>query len=592
MPALPRRALLLACLLATAPAPAQAAAGPQNLTAEVGARDVVLAWDSAQLPAGLEDAVIVVRRDGRAVARLAPEATSWRDAAVWPGARLRYTVEATALREGFVMTTPRSNRASVRIPRYLVGAATADITPDGTVNTGGTGLGDGSLIPDAIVGRGGVGRAEGERIRARAVVYDDGWNTIAIASVETQGMFAAYEDGPYGLDDIARQVAADIPGLPAENILITSDHTHSGPDTIGAWGGVPEAYLRLIRERTIQAIEEAYADRRFADVRAGHSDASDLVYNQSCSEALNQSKEPAYPGPEVCATPGKDGMFRVVQATAPNGDVVATFTAFAAHATAGGGRGLHGDWPQFLSDRMAEVFGGTGVAVTGALGGTQPCRTACAHTNPDNPGYAVADRKTAYLLNYMRHVERALDTAEPVSGPVAGAKGFIREPVVGPAVQGLFLAGHYAGARLLRSTQNPWIVGPTVRTVVNTLRLGDVLIAGTPGEGFPAIGEGIRQAVPDAREVLQIGLANDQLGYLISPLRYVPIIAAEVPVNDNIIFNVSPTIGDHVMCADIRLAGQVGFWAESPAKCAGYDVADYSGDPVAEVPVGGVRLPG
>jgi hypothetical protein len=31
------------------------------------------------------------------------------------------------------------------------------------------------------------------------------------------------------------------------------------------------------------------------------------------------------------------------------------------------------------------------------------------------------------------------------------------------------------------------------------------------------------------------------------------IAAAEVPVNDNIIFNVSPTIGDHVACADLTL---------------------------------------
>jgi hypothetical protein len=97
--------------------------------------------------------------------------------------------------------------------------------------------------------------------------------------------------------------------------------------------------------------------------------------------------------------------------------------------------------------------------------------------------------------------------------------------------------------------------------------------------------------VPDAREVIQLGLANDQLGYLIAPARYVPVIAAEAPVNDNIIFNVSPTIGDHVMCADIRLAWDVGFYAETPPECAGYDVADYSGDPVANVPLGGVRLP-
>src|SRR5436190_2252536 len=113
----------------------------------------------------------------------------------------------------------------------------------------------------------------------------------------------------------------------------TRDITPVGPTNLGGFGlgdgtipdnpafsrgGVPKAYLQRIHDQTVAAIEAAYRDRRPADLVAGHSDASDLIYNQSCTEALNQSKEPDYPGPEACATPGKDGMFRVVQATATN----------------------------------------------------------------------------------------------------------------------------------------------------------------------------------------------------------------------------------------------------------------------------------
>src|SRR4051794_778333 len=270
--------------------------------------------------------------------------------------------------------------AAAKTPAYKVGAATRDITPVGPTNLGGFGLGDGTVPDNPAFSRGGVGEAKSERIAARAIVFDDGKQAIAIADIETQGMFAAYEDGPYGLSDMAAAVAAAIPGLPADHILIASDHTHSGPDTIGAWGGVSTDYLRSVRDQTVAAIKAAYAGRRFADLRAGHSDASDLIYNQACTEALNQSKEPDYPGPDVCPVPGKDGMVRVVQATAPGGGVVATYMAFAAHATAGGGDGLHGDWPQFLSEALSATYGGVGVAMVGALGGTQPCRSACAFT--------------------------------------------------------------------------------------------------------------------------------------------------------------------------------------------------------------------
>src|SRR4051794_21763452 len=470
--------------------------------------------------------------------------------------------------------------AAAKTPAYKVGAATRDITPVGPTNLGGFGLGDGTVPDNPAFSRGGVGEAKSERIAARAIVFDDGKKAIAIADIETQGMFAAYEDGPYGLADIAAQVAKDIPGLPADHILVASDHTHSGPDTIGVWGGVPQAYLKRIHDQAVAAIEAAYHERRPADVVAGHSDASDLVYNQSCSEAINQDKDPTYPGPDVCATPGKDGMFRVVQATAANGKVIATFAAYAAHSTAGGGNGLHGDWPQFLSDAMTARFGGVGLAMEGANGGTQPCRPACSFTKPTNPGYNVSDRKSALMLNYMAHVDDALAHSTPVAGPVDAAKDTIKEPIVGPAVLALFTGGDKIGARLLRSREAPWQQANVITTVTSALRVGGVLFSGTPGEGFPAIGNGVRDNVGGEQEVIQLGLANDQLGYLIAPISYVPIIAAEVPVNDNIIFNVSPTIGDHVMCSDIALALSTGFTGASPATCAPYDAADAAGKTV------------
>jgi hypothetical protein len=590
------RALLAVLLVLLALAPAASAASrdavpPSGLAATVAERTVELRWQPATFLAGTKEQAVVVRRDGAVVATLPGTATAWSDHAVAPGDEHSYTV-ATSMRQGVQrIASPESAPVVAKLPAYLVGAATRDITPDGAVNLGGFGLGDGTVIPDAIVGRGGFGASTGERIAARAVVFDDGRDAVAIANIETQGMFAAYEDGAFGLDDIARRVAEQVDGLEADHILIASDHTHSGPDTIGVWGGVEEAYLEYIREQTVAAIAAAFEQRRFARVRAGHSDASDLIYNQSCSEALNQSKEPAYTGPEVCATPGKDGFFRVVQATAPGGDVVATFTAFAAHSTAGGGSGLHGDWPQFVSDAMTERYGGVGVAMVGALGGTQPCRAACSFTKPSNPGYDEPNRKRAIVLNYMAHVESAIASSEPVSGPVDAARRHIREPITGPAVLALFTLGHHTGTRLLRSHQNPWVVGNTIRTVASAVRVGGVLFSGTPGEGFPAIGAGIRDAVEGEQEVIQLGLANDQLGYLIAPARYVPIIAAEAPVNDNIIFNVSPTIGDHVMCADIALALQTGFAGAAPAECAPYEAQDAAGDPVAAVPVGGVVAP-
>ena len=587
-----RLALLLSASLLVAAPVAYASAGQERTALrDVDGLQVTMADEGAHLTwtATDADARLQVLRDGAVLGELAGTTTSYDDASVQPAKTYAYRVVQVSHGQGRNLPSPTST--ALTTPGYKVGASSRDISPTGFVNLGGFGLGNGTVIPDAIVGRGGYDRQKSETIRARATVVDDGKTAIAIANIETQGFFAAYQNGPYGLQDMAAQVAKDIPGLPAGNILIASDHTHSGPDTIGVWGGIADEYFAFIKAQTVAAIEEAYASRGFATVVAGQSDASDLVYNQSCTEGVNQSKEAAYPGPEVCATPGKDGMFRVLRATAPSGRVLLTFAAYAAHATAGGGDGVHGDWPQFLADAMTAEFGGTGIAMVGALGGTQPCRTACAFTKPSNPGYDIENRKAAYLANYGAHVKAALASATTVTGPVGAKQQFIREAITGPAVTALFAAGHYAGTGILRSHEAPWSTGPTIRTVASAIRIGDVAIIGTPGEGFPRIGQDVRDALQDEKMVIQLGLANDQLGYLIAPAAYVPIIAAEVGVNDNIIFNVSPTIGDHVACTDLALALQLGFKGSSPAQCAALTATDAAENAVASVPVGGVRLP-
>lgn len=622
-----RRRVLLVLLAAIALTWAQLPAGadhrsprltpPTGLRARIATMSVVVQWDRVDFPRGVDAEAVYVYRDGLRLAILPAAATAYEDRTMPYGRRVSYTVGATAVvrgsdrgrghggaaddRTGVAMSAP----LRVDVPAYAVGAAANDISPDvvglGEVNLGGTGLGDGSVLPDQLVGRGSVGRTElgGDRIKSRAVVFDDGRTVIAIASIETQGVFAAYRHGPFGTVDIATEVNRRNPRLPIANIMVASDHSHSAPDTIGVWGGLPESYFHFMREQTVSAILEAYESRQLVDVSAGHSDAADLIYNQSCAEALNQGREPVYTGPDACATPGKDSLVRVVRAETRSGQTVATLMTFAAHATAGGGRGVHGDWPQFLSDEISRQYGGVGIAMQGAVGRTQPCRPVCSFTSSNNPGYAESlPRKTAIVRNYMRHVDLAVATARPVAGPVGAARREIREVITSPAVLALFTAGGRVGAKLLRSTSNPYVAGNTIMTITSAMRVGNVLLAGVPGEAYPEIAFGIRDAVGGANEVMTIGLANDQVGYLISPAASYPIIAAQVAVNDNSIFNVSPTIGDHVMCAEIALARSIGFPAgpsapQLTAYCAQYtamDAATPVEDAIRASGIGGVPL--
>jgi len=473
---------------------------------------------------------------------------------------------------------------------YRVGAAVRDISPIGwgTINTGGFGFGDGSSPVSQALGPGGKNSFQGNHIAARALVVEDAATGVAVAmvSVETQGMFAAYQNDPdAGLDAIARRIHAIVPALPPSNVTISNDHTHSGPDAIGVWGFIPADYLEHIAAQTVAAVVSAYQTRREATIVAGASDAPDLIYNQTCTEALNQGPNDPYPN-TICDPflESKDSWVRVLQARdAGNGAVIATAMSYAAHATLGGESGVHGDWPQYLSEALTERYGGIGIAYEGTNGRTQPCRPRCSFTDRRKPGYGIADRRGSYTTMLMYHVAQALTGAPAVEGPVAGAETMIRHNVENPIVGGLLFQGGLVGAPIQRSQQSPWLTGTTVGTIVSALRIGDLLISGAPGEPYPNIAAGVVEATNvAAQRHWTLALADDQLGYLIAPVEAWPAVASQVAVNDNVIFNVSPTIGDHVMCAQIRMARAVGFTFQRlvpDARCAlwdAYDIAEGS----------------
>lgn len=178
----------------------------------------------------------------------------------------------------------------------------------------------------------------------------------------------------------------------------------------------------------------------------------------------------------------------------------------------------------------------------------------------------------------MTLVDEALASGSVITDTaVAASKTFIRSEVTNVGLAGLLHAGDAIGAPLMRSREEPWLVGDVIQTVVGGARIGDVAFLGVPGEAYPQVALETAAAIEGERTVFTLGLADDMLGYLISHTEDYPVIAALTPVNDNALFNISPRIGDHVMCAGIRMSGEVGFaTATTPvtARCPAFDLED------------------
>ena len=437
---------------------------------------------------------------------------------------------------------------------YQVGVADRSINPDpdGTfagqpVYLGGYGIGS----PPISSGRPANGIL-GDGISVRAFTVGDGEDTFAIADIETQGWFVANRDGPWGLMDMRKEVERRTGGaLEAEQVVVQSDHTHGGPDTIGVWGGVPNEYLDFITKQTVDAIVEAYETRRAGTLHYGAVDGRDLLANQFDYDEANKAV---------------DSDVRVLQARDHRKRPFATLLNFSAHATVlgSGNRKVTGDWVQAANPLLEQRFGGEAATVVGTLGRTQPADRGCSDPTATTPEAADLCSIRDYATRVVDRAEQAVASSQQLSGPaeVAATSYLIEDPATNALIMGLDLAGKPLGIPLNRSLSPPWMEGPVIGTVTASARIGDVLLSSMPGEAYPQIPLKVRDLVP-ARGYMTAGLANDQLGYLIAPFEAYPEPIRrsffnqrgdEVsPIdNDNYFFNVSHTMGERVTCSLLR----------------------------------------
>lgn len=205
---------------------------------------------------------------------------------------------------------------------------------------------------------------------------------------------------------------------------------------------------------------------------------------------------------------------------------------------------------------------------------------------PDAIGVALRSfrAETAVVLPAVQRalVERsACGAARPHASANVGAS---RWSVASRSLGGgnVFRVPGEAGscAPLHRSASPPWLSGNVIGTFVSTVRIGDVLVAGAPGELYPSAREELVRLV-DAREIFLLGLAQDHLGDIVHPTEaYASVTALAVP-SDNFLFSVSPTLGDHWMCTAHKGARQLGFTVRGrPERCNAWELEpnDFPGE--------------
>ncbi len=316
---------------------------------------------------------------------------------------------------------------------------------------------------------------------ARALVLSAGMSKILLISVDC----VALDTGIVG------EIRSRLRGLDVASVNVVATHTHAGADTLGLWGdaGV-DGKNRDFTERLIEAAVKASEDA-LGDLRAGK-----LAYGTVATEGLQKdSREP-----EIY-----DTSLYSLRFEPDDGSAGIRLVSFAAHAEALRGDNLliSRDYPGLLCDLIEAESGDRALFVPGAIGGL--IMTPEFDENRVESLRITAERLADYALeiDHSRELEPTLRA--------------VRVTFETELENTLFICYKFLGI-LGSSLERRPLGGYTLTSELTLVRVGDVTLGLMPGEVFPelVLGEGgfNELAAEYGTELVTVGLANDELGYV------------------------------------------------------------------------------
>ncbi|MGN6437360.1 MAG: neutral/alkaline non-lysosomal ceramidase N-terminal domain-containing protein [Agriterribacter sp.] len=323
---------------------------------------------------------------------------------------------------------------------------------------------------------------------AKAVVISNGENAIAIVTIDCIGL-------PYTLvQKIRDAVEQKIPegDLNANQVIVSSTHTHSGPDVIGIWGedamhtGTDSAYLSQLVNNAASAVAEAWKSRKRATAKYAVT-----AFGEGWVENISDSLE-------------TDRELTILQFVNRRGKNIATLTNFACHPTILGNENtlVSADFPAGMYQQLNAGLKGTHLFLQGAIGGwVQPEHVARNFDDALQKGKEIANAVIA-----------ALQHAKPLEKQtIRYASQQFEMPVSNQALKEL------AKASVIKRD----IVEGTP-TEIAWFSIGEAMFATHPGESSPLYSLNTKSMMKTTGPKFVLGLGLDELGYIIKPEFFTP----------------------------------------------------------------------
>ncbi|MDX1510234.1 MAG: hypothetical protein R3249_02715 [Nitriliruptorales bacterium] len=333
--------------------------------------------------------------------------------------------------------------------------------------------------------------------------------TLAMSNGE-QIVVLSVIDGAYYIGDLnnmcetcgalvlAETLAEEHDGLAPEGFLLQATHSHTSPDFIGAWGGIPNWYFQQVEDAIRGSVADAIEGLRPAEIEFG----------EQLARPFNRERRNYYRSAE------SETLAWLRAKDVASGETIATLGNYAGHPTSmDESTGMaHADWPGAFEKRVEERFGGVGLLFNSGIGnmsfsGSLEGGVGLADAIPD-PG--VSPRFASASIGAARD-QWTQPWTNAGLGVLAEAQFFDR-----PLEEGLFesFVQKHDEARPCVSVST---IG--VATQVSAFHVGPLVFTAGPGELFSNITNTFREKSPGAVTFTN-SIANDGLGYLIQSFEF------------------------------------------------------------------------
>ncbi|MDJ0625994.1 MAG: neutral/alkaline non-lysosomal ceramidase N-terminal domain-containing protein [Candidatus Caenarcaniphilales bacterium] len=315
---------------------------------------------------------------------------------------------------------------------------------------------------------------------ARTLVIKKDTDVLVLTSVDVIGLLK------YDIENWKKDWLKD--GLPVENIIVCSTHTHSGPDTMGLWS-LPiidskkkESTLKKIKEACAQSIVQALSTTQIAEF---------TIINKRLNDFSHNRRVPTENNPKLSVIHFRNHSTK---------KTISSLISFPSHAVIlnRNNNKISSDYPGLICNAIDSKIGGCSIFVPSYLAGIVP---------------KIPKRGSESLNNYSNKLSKAIiELIEAENKYEQEDIKALNEDVSIPIKNMLFNLVYRLG--ILKGKLN--LVD--IETKVSSWKFGNFKLLFAPGELSWELSEKVKQSTKS--ENLIVGLANDQLGYLLSKKEY------------------------------------------------------------------------